>query len=181
MTEASVASGVILGEDDVLLRGIIGSILRSAGHTVFLASDGEEAVNLARQFTPRLVLLDINMPRLNGLLAFRAIRAMPANAAVPIVMLTAYTDVRMRRAAEELGVSGYITKPFRPDDLMLMLSPYLDGAKGANAGPRTLPARGQVWKPREDPGSLPDPDRRALEGREILRIVRKAERNGPAA
>ena len=176
MTESSVANGVILGEDDQLMRGIIGSILRSAGHHVFLASDGEEAVNLARQFRPRLVLLDINMPRLNGLLAFKAIRAIPTNADVPIAILTAFTDERMRKAAEELGVSGYITKPFRPDDLLLTLSPFLNGTPGAKTRARPLPARGQVWKPKNNPGLPPEVDQQSLVGREMLRIVRGAER-----
>jgi two-component system chemotaxis response regulator CheY len=176
MTEPSVPNGVILGEDDLLMRGIIGSILRTAGHHVFLASDGKEAVKLAQQFRPRLVLLDINMPRLNGLLAFKAIRAIPANAAVPIVILTAYTDDRMRHAAEALGVNGYITKPFRPDDLMLMLSPFLNGVPGAKAQRRNSPAQGQVWKPRDDPGSPSDSDQQSKVGREMLRIVRGAER-----
>jgi CheY-like chemotaxis protein len=109
MTHGGVANGVILGDDDLLVRGIISSILRHAGQQVFPACDGVEAVNLAQQFQARLVLLDINMPRLNGLLAFKAIRAIPAYGNVPIVMLTAYTDIRMRLAAEALGANGYIT------------------------------------------------------------------------
>jgi two-component system chemotaxis response regulator CheY len=180
MTGSGVANGVILGDDDLLVRGIIGSMLRAAGHNVFLASDGDEAVNLARQFRPRLVLLDINMPRLNGLLATKAIRAMPANAGVPIIILTAYTDARMRCAAEELRVSGYITKPFRPDELLRKLSPYLDGMPGAKTEPRAPPVQGVVWKPRGDPGQVSGTDRGALVGREVLRIVRKAEGNDPA-
>jgi two-component system, chemotaxis family, chemotaxis protein CheY len=136
MTHGGVANGVILGDDDLLVRGIISSILRHAGQQVFPACDGVEAVNLAQQFQARLVPLDINMPRLNGLLAFKAIRAIPAYGNVPIVMLTAYTDIRMRLAAEALGANGYITKPFRPDDLLLLLATCLDGSKQVPLGVR---------------------------------------------
>jgi two-component system, chemotaxis family, chemotaxis protein CheY len=185
MTHGGVANGVILGDDDLLVRGIISSILRHAGQQVFPACDGVEAVNLAQQFQARLVPLDINMPRLNGLLAFKAIRAIPAYGNVPIVMLTAYTDIRMRLAAEALGANGYITKPFRPDDLLLLLATCLDGSKQVPLGVRTQPPpgclRGQVWKRGDDLRLPSDADRRSGSGCEVLRIVRDAERNEAAA
>jgi DNA-binding response OmpR family regulator len=146
---------------------------------------GLKAVNLAQQFQARLVPLDINMPRLNGLLAFKAIRAIPAYGNVPIVMLTAYTDIRMRLAAEALGANGYITKPFRPDDLLLLLATCLDGSKQVPLGVRTQPPpgclRGQVWKRGDDLRLPSDADRRSGSGCEVLRIVRDAERNEAAA
>jgi two-component system, OmpR family, alkaline phosphatase synthesis response regulator PhoP len=125
MTVASVANGVILAENDALLHAIIRSVLERAGHQVFLAADGIEAVALARQVKARLVLLDIGMPHLNGLLACEEIRALPGYATVPIVFLTGYTDERMRTAAMELGANDFITKPFRPEDLMARLAVHL--------------------------------------------------------
>jgi two-component system chemotaxis response regulator CheY len=179
----SPARGIILGDDDLLMRGIVSSILRNIGQKVFPASDGLEVVSLARQFQAHLVLLDIKMPRLNGLQTYQAIRAIPAYAKVPIVMLTAYTDNRMRAAAEKLGVNGYISKPFRPDDLLMVLAPFLElpengrpAAARPKVQPDTLASRSQVWTSRDDPKPVPNTDPKFTQGREMLRIVRAAER-----
>ncbi len=115
MTLQCISNGVILAENDALLRAIVRSVLVSAEQQVFLAADGLEAVGLARQFKARLVLLDIGMPRLNGLLACKTIRALPGYADVPIVMLTGYDNERMRQAARQVGANDFITKPFRPE------------------------------------------------------------------
>jgi CheY-like chemotaxis protein len=123
---AGVAHGVIVVENDPLVRGIIRAVLRHAKQQVFLAGDGLEAVVLATQFKVRLVLLDIGMPRLNGLLACEAIRAQPGYADVPIVMLTGYSDEPMRAAAKRVGATDFITKPFRPDELLERLSVHLE-------------------------------------------------------
>ena len=100
MTLQRIANGVIVAENDALVRGIVRSVLTSVEQQVFQAVDGLEAVHLARQFKARLVLLDIGMPRINGLEACKVIRALPDYADVPIVMLTGYDDERVRQAAQ---------------------------------------------------------------------------------
>ena len=125
MTLQRIANGVIVAENDALVRAIIRSVLVGAEQQVFPAADGLEAVHLARQFKARLVLLDIGMPRLNGLEACKAIRALPDYADVPIVMLTGYDDERVRQAAHRTGALDFITKPFRPDVLLARLAKYL--------------------------------------------------------
>jgi DNA-binding response OmpR family regulator len=104
---------------------MIASMLTRAGHHVFPAVNGIEAVILARRFRAGLVLLDIAMPRLNGLLACETIRALPGYASVPIIMLTGYADPRMRRSARRLGADDFIAKPFRPADLLARLAAHL--------------------------------------------------------
>ncbi len=126
MNPPQIPNAVIVGENDSLMRGIIRSILLHTGQQVFPAADGFEAVHLARQFKARLVMLDIDMPRLNGLLACEAIRALPGYARVPVVMLTGYNDARMRAAAQRVGANEFVTKPFRPDLLLALLSGYID-------------------------------------------------------
>ena len=74
MTLRIIANGVIVAENDALVRAIIRSVLVGADQQVFPAADGLEALDLARQFKARLVLLDIGMPRFNGLEACKAIR-----------------------------------------------------------------------------------------------------------
>jgi len=129
-----IGHGVIVVENDPLARGIIRAVLRYAKQPVFLAADGIEAVILATQLRARLVLLDIGMPRLNGLLACEAIRAQPGYSGVPIIMLTGYSDERMHRAAQRLGATDFITKPFRPDALLARLEIYLDAPVRALRG-----------------------------------------------
>ena len=99
MTLPVIANGVIAAENDLQMRGLLRSVLTHAGQQVFPAADGEEAVALARQFKARLVLLDVAMPRVNGLQACDTIRRLPGYADVPIVILTGYDEERLRVAA----------------------------------------------------------------------------------
>jgi DNA-binding response OmpR family regulator len=201
-----IKNGVILAENDALMRGIIRAVLLRAEQQVFPVGNGAEAVALAQQFRARLVLLDIAMPRLNGLLACEAIRALPDYAEVPIVMLTGHDDERFRLAARRVGANDFIVKPFQPNALLARLAAYLDIPQrtrpaAAPAGADTLPGvpaqmweshaaaraatgdhaqpgnRALVWKPREMPGPELGEHSQLITGREVLRIQRDAERS----
>jgi CheY-like chemotaxis protein len=170
--------GVILADNDGLMRGVIRSVLVRVEQLVFPAADGVEAVALARQFRARLVMLDVAMPRLNGLLACEAIRGLPGYANVPIVMLTAYNDAPMRHAAKRLGANDFITKPFRPDELLQRLAAYLDlpahlmpAAVGADGG---LPGA-RVWQSRQADNPSAGDHPQLAEGRAFVDIYRRAE------
>jgi len=171
MTAGGIANGVILGENDAVIRSIVGTLLRQAGQQVFLAADGSEAVLLARQFKARLVLLDIAMPRLNGLLACKAIRALPGYAEVPVVMLTGYGLEPVREAAQRVGASDFITKPFSPADLLARLAVHLDMPEHA------LPAGARVWDTHPESRPIGAENTRLRVGSEMVRIWRGAERN----
>ncbi len=179
MTHAEIANGVIVGENEALMRGIIRSILLHMEQQVFPAADGLEAVSLARQFTARLVLLDIGMPRLNGLLACQAIRALPGYAKVPIVMLTGYDDERMRAAALQVGANDFITKPFRPDLLLARLAAYLKipakalpGRTSAGGDHALAGGRAQVWDIHHDPVAVCGDSEELTSGRKMLHVWR---------
>jgi len=201
MILGAITNGVILAENDALMRGVIRAVLLRAGQQVFPVNNGAEAVTLAHQFRARLVLLDIAMPRLNGLLACEAIRALPDYAEVPIVMLTGYDDERFRLAAQRVGANDFIVKPFQPNALLARLAAWLDIPSPAAppGGDVPLSAHTQVWKSQEAPwtatGNHSSPGDRALvwntheapgpelsedspliHGREVLRIQRNAER-----
>lgn len=166
---------ILLGENDPDMRSIIRSILVQADLGVFLAADGNEAVSLAREMPARLVLLDIGMPHMNGLLACHAIRALPGYAHVPIIILTGYTDARMREAAKQVGADDFITKPFRSNDLLRRLGQHL-GLVGQDV---TRPQAQQAHTWQAEPNPFPDQcDNPELErGRRMLQIQRAAERN----
>ena len=107
---------ILIAEDETIIRLDLRDLLERAGHEVVAeARDGEEAVALAREHSPELAVLDVKMPRLDGIEAARRILA---DQAIPIVMLTAYGQDELVGRAVEAGVFGYLVKPFREQDLV---------------------------------------------------------------
>jgi response regulator NasT len=107
---------ILLAEDETIIRLDLRDLLERAGFEVCAeAKDGEEAVELARDAEPDLAILDVKMPRLDGIEAARRIMA---ERPIPIVMLTAYSQEELVTRAVEAGVFGYLVKPFREPDLL---------------------------------------------------------------
>jgi AmiR/NasT family two-component response regulator len=107
---------ILIAEDETIIRLDLRELLERAGHEVVAeARDGEEAVALASEHEPELVVLDVRMPRLDGIEAAKRILA---ERPIPIVMLTAYGQEELVSRAVEAGVFGYLVKPFREQDLM---------------------------------------------------------------
>ena len=107
---------ILIAEDETLIRLDLRQLLESAGFDVCAeARDGEEAVELARREEPDLAVLDVKMPRLDGIEAARRILD---ERPIPIVMVTAYGEQELVARAVEAGVFGYLVKPFRESDLL---------------------------------------------------------------
>jgi response regulator NasT len=107
---------ILVAEDETIIRLDLREILERAGFDVCAeARDGEEAVELAALERPDLAILDVKMPRLDGIEAARRILA---DRPIPIVMLTAYGQEELVSRAVEAGVFGYLVKPFRESDLL---------------------------------------------------------------
>jgi two-component system, response regulator PdtaR len=107
---------VLIAEDETLIRMDLRLLLERAGHVVVgEARDGDEAVALAAALSPHVVIMDVKMPRLDGIDAARRILA---ERPVPIVMLTAYAQADLIERATDAGVFGYLVKPFREQDLV---------------------------------------------------------------
>jgi AmiR/NasT family two-component response regulator len=107
---------ILLAEDETIIRLDLKETLERAGFEVCAeARDGEEAVELARRELPDLAVLDVKMPRLDGIEAARRILA---DRPIPIVMVTAYGQEEVVARAVEAGVFGYLVKPFRESDLL---------------------------------------------------------------
>jgi len=85
--------------------------LQQQGYRVVTATDGEEAISVAVSTLPNLILMDISMPRLDGLGATRKIREIDELRDVPVIAVTAFGTEGFQRAAYDVGVSGYLTKP----------------------------------------------------------------------
>jgi AmiR/NasT family two-component response regulator len=107
---------ILVAEDETLIRLDLRGLLEAAGHEVCAeARDGEEAVALARETEPDVALLDVKMPRLDGIEAARRILD---ERPIPIVIVTAYGEQELVSRAVEAGVFGYLVKPFRESDLL---------------------------------------------------------------
>ena len=113
---AEARGRVLVAEDDTIIRLDLRGLLETAGFEVCAeARDGEEAVALARETDPDVALLDVKMPRLDGIEAARRILD---ERPIPIVMVTAYGEQELVSRAVEAGVFGYLVKPFREADLL---------------------------------------------------------------
>ncbi len=109
-----MGSTVLIVEDDANTANLVGLYLKRDGHRVAHATDGVTGLKLAREARPDLVVLDLMLPRLDGLEITRALRE---ESSVPIVMLTARVDETDRLEGLDLGADDYVTKPFSPREL----------------------------------------------------------------
>jgi len=105
---------VLVIDDDVKTTELVKLYLRRDGYKVVTAYDGIQAVNVAKETHPDLVVLDLMLPGLDGFDVFRALRA---ESDVPIIMLTAKTTEQDRLNGLDLGADDYVTKPFSPKEL----------------------------------------------------------------
>ncbi|HEY2012774.1 MAG TPA: response regulator [Bryobacteraceae bacterium] len=102
---------VLLAEDDEFSRDMLMRRLERNGYEVLAAADGREAVRSARLHRPDLILMDLDMPVMDGRAAIRAIKGDPQTTGIPIIVLTAYTSVRDVADALKAGCQGYEAKP----------------------------------------------------------------------
>ena len=106
---------VVVVEDEGLIRMDVVATLQEAGYEVVgEGSDGEEAIKLATELTPDLVVMDIKMPKLDGISAAEKIGELK----IPVVLLTAFSQSDLVARAAEAGAMAYVTKPFKPTDLL---------------------------------------------------------------
>jgi len=109
---------VLLADDDPALRRLVSATLGAEDFDLLQASDGEEALRVARQERPALVLLDVNMPRVDGFDVCRQLKADPLTTETKIVMLTARGADADRLRARQAGADDYFVKPFSPVQLL---------------------------------------------------------------
>jgi AmiR/NasT family two-component response regulator len=106
---------VVVVEDEGLIRMDVVATLQEAGYQVVgEGADGEEAIKLATELEPDLVVMDIKMPKLDGISAAERINELK----IPVVLLTAFSQSDLVARAAEAGAMAYVTKPFKPTDLL---------------------------------------------------------------
>jgi len=153
--EAGRAPGrILLVEDEEVNREIGCEILRSAGLRVDTASNGEEAVERFQEGGFDLILMDLQMPVLDGIEATRRIRALPDGGKIPIIALTANAFLEDKNRCLEAGMNDFLAKPVDPTTIYATLSRYLAGVD---------PSGPSLREATEMPTNRPDPDTLSLD------------------
>jgi sigma-B regulation protein RsbU (phosphoserine phosphatase) len=110
-------SPILVADDDAVGLELVSRLLRKAGHDVVTSSDGERAWEMIQTFTPRLVVLDWNMPKLDGLEILRRLRLRFERTPPYVILLTSHSKVKDRVRGLTQGADDYLVKPFDPAEL----------------------------------------------------------------
>lgn len=125
---------ILVVEDEGLIAGMLKEVLEANRYEVLLAVDGEEGLNKARSMKPDLILLDIMLPKLDGLKICRLLKFDLNYRHIPIIMLTARAGEADREISLQSGANDFVVKPFDPQSLLAKISELLK-AKGSSALP----------------------------------------------
>ena len=125
---------ILVVDDSPDNLAVISLFLQQQGYRVVTANNGEDAVTVAGQMLPNLILMDINLPTLDGLGATRRIRDTDALRDVPVVAITAFGTEGFQRAAYDAGLSGYLTKPIDLDRMNQLIARLLSPTGSGNLG-----------------------------------------------
>jgi two-component system cell cycle response regulator DivK len=116
---------VLVVEDQEDNRRILGDLLTSAGYDVIYAEDGEEALIVTSRERPDLILMDIQLPLLDGYETTRRLKMDPVLRNIPVIAVTSYALSGDDVKAKEAGCDAYVTKPFSPRQLLQVIRKYL--------------------------------------------------------
>lgn len=119
-------SKVIMTVDDsASVRQMVAFTLKQAGFEVVEACDGQDALNRMNGSKVHMVITDLNMPNLDGIGLIKGVRAKPDHKFIPIVMLTTESQIEKKQEGKEAGATGWIVKPFKPDQLLAVIRKVL--------------------------------------------------------
>jgi two-component system cell cycle response regulator DivK len=116
---------ILVVEDQEDNRRILRDLLTSVGYEVIQAENGEEALNVAARERPDLILMDIQLPLLDGYEATRRLKANPSLATIPIIVVTSYALSGDETKARAAGCDAYVTKPYSPRALLAKIREYV--------------------------------------------------------
>ena len=111
-------ANILAVDDSASMRQMVAFTLKSAGHIVTEASDGQQALEVAKGKTFDLVLSDVNMPNMDGIALTRELRTLPNFKFTPILMLTTEAGLEKKTEGKAAGATGWIVKPFNPEQLL---------------------------------------------------------------
>jgi len=109
---------ILAVDDSASMRQMVAFTLKQAGYDVVEAEDGQKALNAAKGKTFNLVISDVNMPIMDGIQLIKELRTLPNYKFTPILMLTTESGADKKTAGKQAGATGWIVKPFNPDQLL---------------------------------------------------------------
>ena len=121
---------ILYVEDNAANRMLVGQVLEGVGYTVIEATDGLSGIKMAQEAHPDLILMDINIPGMDGYEAATRIKSLPELSNIPIIALTAKVMAGDRERALAAGCDGYIAKPIDIDALPKQVAEFLGGMRG---------------------------------------------------
>ena len=123
---------ILIVDDSADNLAMISLDLQQQNYRVVTASNGEDAITIAAQTNPNLILMDINLPELDGLAATRRIREIDSLREVPVVAISALNTEGFQRAAYDVGIEGYLTKPIDLDRMHQLIARLLSPGESGN-------------------------------------------------
>jgi chemosensory pili system protein ChpA (sensor histidine kinase/response regulator) len=120
-----IGATILVVDDSLTVRRVTQRLLERHGYHVVLAKDGVEALRKIQEGRPDLMLVDIEMPRMDGFDLARNIRGNAVTRGIPIIIITSRTAEKHRRVAFEIGVNEYLGKPYRDEELLELIRRYL--------------------------------------------------------
>jgi two-component system chemotaxis response regulator CheY len=116
---------VLTVDDSPSIRQMVKLVLSQAGFEVHEAGDGVEGLEKAKAKPVQMIVTDLNMPRMDGITLVRELRKLPSYKGVPIILLTTESDESFKKQAKEAGATGWITKPFKQEQLIAVAQKVL--------------------------------------------------------
>ena len=120
---------ILFADDSISIRKVLEKFISYHGWTPVAAHDGVDALEKLREHKPDLIILDIEMPRMNGFETLQALKSQAAYKDIPALMLTSRTAGKYREKAAALGARGFVTKPFKDQDLKGLITALLKNNK----------------------------------------------------
>jgi two-component system alkaline phosphatase synthesis response regulator PhoP len=151
-----MAQRILVVDDDRQIVRLVQSYLQQSGFTVLTAYDGEEALHAIRREKPDLVVLDLMLPKRDGLDVTRIVRGDEALSATPILMLTARVEDVDKLIGLELGADDYLTKPFNPPEVVARVKAILRRSGGTLKPAAILQVRGLRLDPERHTATIDD-------------------------
>ena len=123
-----MAIDILIAEDEPSIIEALDFVLKRAGWSVNTVTEGDEILDAVRRQNPRMLLLDVMLPKRSGFEVLKQIRADKATASLPVLVLTAKGQQQDRRIAEELGADAFITKPYSNAEVVSTVRTLLNGS-----------------------------------------------------
>ena len=118
-------ASILAVDDSASMRQMVSFTLKGAGYDVIEAVDGVDALNKAKQKSVNLVITDVNMPNMDGIALIAELRKLPSYKFTPLLMLTTESAPEKKQAGKAAGATGWIVKPFNPEQLVATIKKVL--------------------------------------------------------